>query len=195
MIYYKSVIAVIVSIGVCFFSGTALAKPSTIAILPYDIQSDKNLNYLSEALIEVTASRLFDESHFKIIDIPEILKHYKKPIQDKSNSSYLKVLNTFSAKYILSVSLIQKETNLLLSAVLVSKSTLEQPKKYSFTISNAESTGEIITLINRLCDSINQDLFGIVSVTPTTEPVKNESYNIHSHPDNLLETIDLSKKK
>ncbi len=185
-------------IAIIFFNPAfAGAKPIKIAILPFNINAEKDLGFLKKGLIDMLASRLSWEGKVIVINNAEILEALKNASEFSGQSQALLVGSKLQADYVLYGSLTVFAESVSIDARMVDVKGIKPP----FTFYNqSQNLSQVIPKINRFATDINIKVFGRVIDTPsfqTQQPAKspeksNGLPDIHANPEKLIENVNNS---
>ena len=176
-------------IAITFFNPvSAGAKPVKVAILPFNINAEKDLDFLKNGLIDMLTSRLSWENKVVIINNAEVLEALKNTSGFSGQSQALLVGSKLQADYVLYGSLTVFAESVSIDARMVDVTSIKPP----FTFYNqSQNLSGVIPKINRFATDINTKVFGRFIAAPSFSAQQPEKSNgqpdIHAHPEKLID--------
>jgi len=158
-------------------------EPSRVVILPYEINADKDLSFISEGIVDMLSSRLAWEG--KVVVVPEeeaaqAIKNISLPPNDE-------VARNLGAGLQASHVLFGSVTVFGKSVSLDSKVVDVLQTSPTLTFSNrAEGMDGLIPEVDLLADEINEKVFGRQAEAPQQSAQAPERPGIYAHPETLL---------
>ncbi|MBW1858884.1 MAG: VCBS repeat-containing protein [Deltaproteobacteria bacterium] len=169
---------------VAMTAGQGMAEePSRVVILPYEINADRDLSFISEGIVDMLSSRLAWED--KVVIVPE--EETKQAIKDVSLPPTEEIARNLGTELQASHVLFGSATVFGKSVSLDSKVVDVLQMKPTLTFSNrAEGMDDLIPQVDLLADEINEKVFdrrpeGVQQ--PVQAP---ERPGIYAHPETLL---------
>lgn len=185
-----------------FFLNPALAgaKPIKVAILPFNINAEKDLGFLKNGLIDMLASRLSWEDKVVVINNAEVLEALKNTSGFSGQSQALLAGSKLQADYVLYGSLTVFAESVSIDARIVDVTGIKPP--FSF-YNQSQNLSGVIPKINRFATDINTKVFGrfIAAQSFSQQPGKspkespkesNGRPDIHAHPEKLIDNATSS---
>lgn len=169
------------------------AETRTMAITPFTVSSESDMNYLETGLIDLFSSRIALKNQIDIVDkntAIDIYRNSDKTLQER----ILDVGRQTHADYILTGSLEISVKGILLRTFILDTQTEKPVLELSEKGGQYESADAIIPLVDLIATKINRDLFSR-DIPESTAPQKADvPFNIYAHPDKLLELVPKEKK-
>jgi len=175
-----------------FFSATA-AESKRLALLPFKINSDRDLSFLRDGIFDMLSTRLAKDGQIEIIDRSQA----EAAMQSAAGSgavneaSARKIGTVLNADFVLYGSLTVLGDNVSIDAKMVD---ITGGKPTMSFFDQSQDLGAVITKINQIAANINDKMFGQTPVAaqtktaaPVTKPQKAPKSGIHAHPENVLQ--------
>jgi TolB-like protein len=171
------------------------AEALTMAVLPFTVTSESSLNYLDTALIDLFSSRIALKNQVNIVDKETAVNLYRGsnlPPQQR----IIEVGRKTQARYVLTGSLDESAAGITLQVFVVDTGTEKPIHEYTERSAQFEGTDAIIPLVDIIAAKVNSDIFSRGSASEDVTPQEaSKPYNIHAHPDTLLEFVPKEEKK
>ncbi|MBI9088531.1 MAG: hypothetical protein JEZ12_04895 [Desulfobacterium sp.] len=166
-----------VAVSALLFQGPALATSKKIAILPFEIHSQKELSYIGDGIYQMLTSRLSWKERVLVAESNELAT--------ASNDSMAAVAVATAADYVISGSLTEFNGAFSLDTTVFKPSDNTSETFFG----QASSMDEIIPELDILAAKINHRLFD--RKTAALETVKNTSadpeiFDIRANPEKLM---------
>ena len=175
-----------------FFSATA-AESKRVALLPFKINSDRDLSFLRDGIFDMLSTRLAKDGQIEIIDRSQA----EAAMQSAAGSgavneaSARKIGTVLNADFVLYGSLTVLGDNVSIDAKMVD---ITGGKPTMSFFDQSQDLGAVITKINQIAANINDKMFGktpVAAQTKTaatvTKPQKTPKSGIHAHPEKVLQ--------
>jgi TolB-like protein len=187
------------------FSNVSIAaEPQKIALLPFNINSDKDLTFLKDGIFDMLSSRLSKEGQVEVLAREQV----KDALQAEAGSGNVseskarKIGRRLNVDFVLFGSLTVLGESVSIDAKMVDI-TGGRPTMSFFD--QGQDLGAVITKINMIAADINDKIFGRTQVaasdkTPSAEPAAAapaaapapkaqppEKSNIYAHPEKVLQ--------
>ena len=175
-----------------FFSATA-AESKRVALLPFKINSDRDLSFLRDGIFDMLSTRLAKDGQIEIIDRSQA----EAAMQSAAGSgavneaSARKIGTVLNADFVLYGSLTVLGDNVSIDAKMVD---ITGGKPTMSFFDQSQDLGAVITKINQIAANINDKMFGKTPVAaqtktaaPVTKPQKTPKSGIHAHPEKVLQ--------
>ena len=185
-------LALAIQISPCQAQTSTMAQTSTIAIAPFSVTSESGLDYLETGMIDLFSSRLALPGKVNIVDKAKVLDIFKNGEGNpKSRISDL-ALQT-QADYVLTGTLTESVQGIEIHTVVIDPKDMKPVLDLKESSGDYESADIVIPLVDLIAGKINQTLFSRNVPQETVEQKKDVPYNIHAHPDTLLEFVPKEK--
>jgi len=182
----------IVSFVLMNFSSMA-AEPKRIALLPFKINSEKDLSFLRDGIFDMLSTRLAREGRVEVISREQA----EAAVQSTAGSGTINEASARSigaslkADFTLFGSLTVLGDNVSIDAKMVDI-TGDKPTMTFFD--QGQDLGAVITKINLIAADINDKMFGQTPAAaaqapppPAANPQKAPKDSIHAHPEKVLQ--------
>ena len=147
----------------------ALAAPARVAILPFDINAEKDLTFLREGILDMLGSRLAWRDKVEVINENETKVALSSVEGFEGESRALLVGGKLQADYVLYGSLTVFGESVSIDAKMVDVSGQQEPLPF---FAQTRGMGEVIPQINQFATNINATVFGRgVAQRPVVAPV------------------------
>ncbi len=188
----------IVSIGLILiatiafnFSSTA-ATPKRIALLPFKINSEKDLSFLKDGIFDMLSTRLAKEGRVEVIGRTEAEAAMQSTAgSERINEAVARDIGTrLNADFVLFGSLTVLGSNVSIDSKMVD---ITGAKPTMTFYDQSQDLGAVITKINLIAADINNKMFGQTPVAaakapaPTAKPPESPKSDIHAHPEKVLQ--------
>ncbi len=170
---------------------SAFAKPIQVAIVPFKVNSEKDLSFLKDGIVDMLSSRLYREDKVNIIN-RQATEKAAATVGGPLNESKARTLGTqLGANYVLFGSLTVFGNSVSIDAKMVDVSG----KKQTLTFFNqSQSMDQVIPGIDLFASDINEKEFGRVMETRQAAPAAGTSSpqaglpqtDVRAHPDKLI---------
>ncbi|BBO86682.1 hypothetical protein DSCO28_72480 (plasmid) [Desulfosarcina ovata subsp. sediminis] len=191
--------AILIFIGLLMVSSSALATPTRVAILPFNINAEKDLSFLQEGILDMLASRLAWKDKVGVISKNETRSAVASVTDFEGESRALLVGGKLHADYVLFGSLTVFGESLSIDAKMVDVSGQQKPLPF---FAQTRSMGEVVPQVNQFASNINATVFGRAPAqsmstaatspegTPSGAPMQapQQAYNPRMHPEKLLQS-------
>jgi TolB-like protein len=184
-------------------SKSIAAEPQKIALLPFKINSDKDLTFLKDGIFDMLSSRLSKEGQVEVLSREQI----NAAVQAEAKSGSIneakarKIGKRLDADYVLFGSLTVLGESVSIDAKMVDISGSRPTMSF---FDQGQDLGAVIGKINMIAADINDKLFGRSQVaatdrTPATQPAAPapkpqvpkpqapKKRDIHAHPEKVLQ--------
>ncbi|MGA6926061.1 MAG: VCBS repeat-containing protein [Desulfosarcina sp.] len=184
-----------------FSAVPVFAAPARVAILPFDINAEKDLTFLQEGILDMLGSRLAWQDNVEIINKKETKAALASIEGFEGESRALLVGGKLQADYVLFGSLTVFGESVSIDAKMADVSGQQAPLPFFV---QTRSMGEVIPQINQFATDINATVFNrSVAQRPTTAPAPQagvasapqaqpqpaqEAYDPRMHPEKLLQS-------
>jgi len=192
--FFVSLILLVMIFG---SSQSATAKVNRVAIVPFQINAEKDLSFLRDGIVDMLTSRLYLEDKVAVLSREEIAKALKTASFPINESKARKIGTRLGVDYVLFGSLTVFGDSVSMDAKMVDVSGSSQPLTFFNT---SRGMDQVIPNINLFATDINEKVFGrtmparkvpVTSLTPQTQtpqaqtPQAQKSYR--AHPEKLIE--------
>jgi TolB-like protein len=177
----------------------AIAAPVRVAVLPFDINAEKDLTFLQEGILDMLGSRLAWQDKVDVINENETKAALASVEGFQGESRALLVGGKLQANYVLFGSLTVFGESVSIDAKMVDVSGQQAPLPFFAQTGNM---GEVIPQINQFATNINATVFGRgVAQRPVVAPAPQAAaapaagvqpappaYDPRMHPEKLLQS-------
>jgi TolB-like protein len=163
----------------------AASEPKRVVIVPFKINAEKDLTFLEEGIADMLESRLSWDDKVTVISREET-KRALESVEEPLNETRAREIGAkLDADHVLFGSLTIFGNSMSIDAKLIDVSG----DKPSFTFfSQSQSMDEVIPQINLFAADINEKVFGrVLHVKTTVDQPQETQYDIHAHPEKLIE--------
>ena len=140
-----------------FTAAPVLAAPARVAILPFDVNAEKDLTFLQEGILDMLASRLAWQDKVDVINENETKAAVAAVEGFDGESRALLVGGKLQADYVLFGSLTVFGESVSIDAKMVDVSGQQEPVPF---FAQTGSMGQVIPQINQFATNINATVFG-----------------------------------
>jgi TolB-like protein len=174
-----------------FYSATA-ATPKRIALLPFKINSEKDLSFLRDGIFDMLSTRLAKEGQVEVISRAKV-EEAMQPVTGSGsvNETRARGIGTrLNADFVLFGSLTVLGDNVSIDAKMVD---MTGGKPTMTFYDQSQNLGAVITKINLIAADINDRMFGRTPVAaakapvPVAKPQKTAKSDVHAHPEKVLQ--------
>ncbi|MBF0301684.1 MAG: VCBS repeat-containing protein [Desulfamplus sp.] len=167
---------VIFSISYFYQSPLAYSETLQIAVLPFDINAEQNLDFLKKGIQDMLASRLSFKDQVRVIDKESVQKAVEGIKGFSGESFALLVGGELKADFVIygSVTVIGNGTSI--DSKLVDISGKSAPISFFKQINEL---GGVIPAINQFATTINETVFNRFGATAATEPQQSIQSNVN----------------
>lgn len=178
----------------------ALAAPARVAILPFNINAEKDMTFLQEGILDMLGSRLAWQDKVDVIDENETKSALASVEGFEGESRALLVGGKLQADYVLFGSLTVFGESVSIDARMVDVSGQQEPLPF---FAQTSGMGEVIPQINQFATNINATVFGrgvaqrpvapaapqaaAAPATGARQPAQ-QAYDPRMHPEKLLQS-------
>ncbi|MGD9309417.1 MAG: FG-GAP-like repeat-containing protein [Desulfosarcina sp.] len=135
----------------------ALAAPARVAILPFDINAEKDLTFLQEGILDMLGSRIAWRDKVEVINENETKAALAQVEGFEGESRALLVGGKLKADYVLFGSLTVIGESVSIDAKMVDVSGQQEPLPF---FAQTSGMGQVIPQINQFATNINATVFG-----------------------------------
>jgi TolB-like protein len=176
-----------------FYCISAISSPIRLIIFPFDIHSERNLDFIQEGMLKMLSSRLAFKDEVLVIDSEALLQERgylsSRNFSEEKASLEPQVIRDIArqmdADYILTGNLTDSDNHIKIKAVISNVNTNLSP--IPFFAQSPDMNG-IIPAMNQLADHINHNVFGRQTYIEKSYKDKNPPlFDIYTHPEKLIE--------
>ena len=196
------IILTLAFIGVVTFNffTAAAATPKRIALLPFKINSDKDLSFLKDGIFDMLTSRLSKEDQVEVLGRAQVEEaiHSAAPSGVINESAARAIGTRLNADFVLFGSLTVLGNNVSIDAKMLDVSGSKPTMTF---FDQSQDLGAVITKINLIAADINDKVFGRTQAAAATEtpaagaatataagqPQPPPKSDIHAHPEKVLQ--------
>jgi TolB-like protein len=140
-----------------FIAAPVLAAPARVAILPFEMNAEKDLTFLQEGILDMLASRLAWKDKVEVINENETKAALAAIEGFEGESRALLLGGNLQADYVLFGSLTVFGESVSMDAKMVDVSGQQEPLPF---FAQTRGMGEVIPQINKFATDINATVFG-----------------------------------
>lgn len=166
-----------------FITGSAFANPVKVMILPFQINAEKNLEFLKTGIQDMMGSRLAWQDKVMVIDRSAVNTTVKKLGQYKDDSLALLAGGQLKADFIITGSVTILGQGASIDAKMIDITGKMAPLPF---FGQTNDLGGVIPEINRFATTINETVFHRQMVSPGNIPVQSQSNQPYSSPQQTL---------
>lgn len=153
----RNIILLITTLLLLLTAAPALAAPSRVAILPFDMHAEKDLAFLQEGILDMLGSRLAWKDKVEVINENETKAVLESIHGFEGESRALLAGGKLKADYVLFGSLTVFGESVSIDAKMVDVSGQQEPLPF---FAQTRGMGEVIPKINEFATNINATVFG-----------------------------------
>lgn len=136
---------------------TAAAAAKTVAIVPFKINADRDMNYLRDGVADMLSSRLHKAGEVEVLSRQTVEKALPPAPAAMTEESARELARRTGADFVLFGSLTALGNSLSMDAKMVDASGARPTMSF---FEQSEDAGGIITKINAMAADINREMFG-----------------------------------
>ena len=177
-----SIIALILTTVIFWSAALAFAKPLQVAIVPFKINSEKDLSFLKDGIVDMLSSRLYWEDKVSVMNRQAVEKAAAS-VAGTMDASKAKMLGKkLGADYVLFGSLTVFGNSVSIDAKMVDVAGKKQPLTF---FNQSQGMDQVIPSINLFASDINEKEFGRVIQTRRVPPSSQApaSKTVQTEPD------------
>jgi TolB-like protein len=201
----KHIQIVIIALLLSVLVSLAHAAPSRVAILPFDINAERDMTFLQEGIVDMLASRIAWKDKVEIISETKTKSVLASVEDSDSESRALTVGEKLGADYVLFGSLTVFGESVSIDAKMADVSGQAPPLPF---FAQTQGMSAVIPQINQFAANINETVFGrgtaprSVAVAPATPkasapapqaPQAAQPHDPRMHPEKLLQSGVVAK--
>jgi TolB-like protein len=161
----------LIIISLIFIAGaTMAAKPLTVAILPFQINSTEDLSYLQKGILDMLSTRIASEESIQVIDREKVFNAIEEWKGEINFQKALKLGQTLQADFIIFGSITKIGVNISLDGTMVD---VNKGKVLAHVYSNPRGMDEVIPKVNDFAQEIRGKITGLT--TPGKDTVSTTS--------------------
>ncbi len=199
----RIILPIVITLLFLFAAEPTIAATTRVAILPFDVNAEKDLTFLQEGIVDMLASRIEWRDRVEVIDKSEIRTALAQTDNFDGESRALLVGGKLKADYVLFGSITVLGESVSIDAKMVDVNGQQPPMPF---FAQTSSMGGVIPQINQFATNINQTVFGRGTVQrPATQPAAQPNiavvpvpqgqptapdYDPRMHPEKLLHPDD-----
>lgn len=153
----------------------------TVAVVPFQMNTPKELYYLQDGIWDMLRSRLAWPGKVRVLDKAVVLDAAKTPAAVQNAEAARSLARRLKADYVLYGSVTALGEAVSLDATVVSEAADETPLQFPYQSPNLS---QLIPTVNRLAEDVNRQLFNR-STAATSAPASSEGPSTR-HPELLL---------
>ena len=191
-IHRLSLIGLILIVTIAFNFSSMAATPKRLALLPFKINSEKDLSFLKDGIFDMLSTRLAKEGQVEVISRAKV-EEAMQPVAGSGsvNESKARDIGTrLNADFVLFGSLTVLGNNVSIDAKMVD---ITGGKPTMTFYDQSQDLGAVITKINLIAADINDKMFGRTQApatkapAPAAQPRQAPKSSIHDHPEKVLQ--------
>lgn len=182
---FRISISVMAVIGLLFFSiTTAHAKPARLVILPLNVYSQENLDFLKEGVVNMLTSRFTLDDAVTVVcpdKTRDALAALSGPIETEGA---VRAARSLAADYVFFGNLTQFGEGMSIDARMLDVKGEKSPLVF---FEQCQTLDEVIPRISRFAGAVNKKVFNRVTYTeePTVEETR-KRVEQYAHPEKLM---------
>jgi len=153
----RNTLLTLFSLTLLFNAVTVFAAPARVAILPFDVNAEKDMTFLQEGILDMLGSRLAWRDKVEVINENETKAALADVEGFEGQSRALLVGGKLQADYVLFGSLTVFGESVSIDAKMVDVSGQQAPLPF---FAQTRGMGEVIPQINQFATNINATVFG-----------------------------------
>ncbi len=158
---------ILIFVFIFFSTGNALAKPLQVAIVPFKINSEKDLSFLKDGIVDMLSSRLYWEDKVSIMNRQTVEKAAAS-VAGTMNENKAQILGKkLGADYVLFGSLTVFGNSVSIDAKMVDVTGKKKPLTF---FNQSQSMDQVIPSVNLFASDINEKEFGRVMAARRVPP-------------------------
>lgn len=170
------------------------AQGQTLAVAPFSVTSETGLDYLETGMIDLLSSRLALPGKVHIVDKAMTLEVFKNREGD-SRDRIADLASKSRADFVLTGTLTESVQGIDIHVVVINPRDMKPVLDLKESSGDYESADSVIPLVDQIARKINRTLFSREIPQETIQKKKDVPYNVHAHPDTLLEFVPMDEKK
>ena len=175
----------------------ALAAPTRVAIIPFEMHAEKDLTFLQEGIMDMLSSRIAYRDQVQVISKPETRSALASVEGLEGESRALQVGGKLKADYVLFGSITMFGESVSIDAKMMDVSGQQSPLPF---FAQTRGMGDVIPQINQFAANINETVFGRsapqratvaappVKTAPSTPVQPAPVVDPRMHPEKLLQS-------
>ena len=167
----------------------ALAETVKVAIMPFQMNADKDYGFLQKGIVDMLSSRLAAPDEVAIVD-PQTTEAAINSVEGMSGDSLALLVGAkVQADYIIHGSITALGQNVSIDAKMLNVTGSQPPMTF---FKQTQSMGEVIPQINLMATDIVSQVFHRGPPTasaPAAPQPDGDPTNIHTHPEKLMERL------
>jgi len=186
--FFISLVLLVTIIG---SSQSVAAKVNRVAIVPFQINAEKDLSFLRDGIVDMLTSRLYLEDKVAVLSREETAKALKTVSFPINESKARKIGTRLDVDYVLFGSLTVFGESVSMDAKMVDVSGTKPVLTF---FNQSQGMDEVIPKINLFATDINEKVFGrampsqkvvVTSRTPQTQTQEAQT-DVRAHPEKLI---------
>ena len=187
----------VLALLLCFTAAPVFAAPMRVAVLPFEVNAEKDLTYLQEGILDMLSSRLAWPDKVDVINKAEVKSVLDGAGGFEGESRALLIGGKLKADYVLFGSLTVFGDSVSIDSRMVDVSGRREPLPFFV---QTRTINEVIPQINQFATDINQNVFGragappVVAASPQPgtapaypgQPGAQQPYDPRMHPEKLM---------
>jgi TolB-like protein len=166
----------------------AAAAAKTVAILPFKINADKEMNYLRDGVVDMLSSRLHKAGEVEILNRQAVEKALPPAPAALTEESARELARRVGADFVLFGSLTALGSSISMDAKMVDAAGGRPTMSF---FEQSEDAGGIITKINAMAADINREMFGRATAArpgaaPAAAPQQPAAPDAQAHPERMF---------
>ena len=173
---------------ICVLLGSspwAMAMPSKVAVLPFQMNTEKEMAYLQQGIFDMLVSRLSWEDRVSVLSLEDVREATASISGPVTETISRKIGHSLGVDYVLFGSLTIFGNSVSVDAKMVD---MAQKRPTLAFFNQSQGMDEVIPRINQFAGEINQKVFGRqVAVQSLPRPAQTrEQPGIYAHPERLV---------
>jgi len=146
----------------------AAAKTATVAIVPFKVNAEKDMNFLRDGVYDMLSSRLTKEGEVEVLNRQTVEKALAAPPGPMTEAAGRELGRKLAADYVLFGSLTVLGNSISLDAKMVDVAGAKPTMSF---FEQSEDAGGIISRVNAMAAAVNEKMFDRTTVAAQPAPV------------------------
>ena len=171
----------------------AAAKTATVAIMPFKVNAEKDMNFLRDGVYDMLSSRLAKEGEVEVLNRQTVEKALASTAGPLTEAAGRELGRKLAADYVLFGSLTVLGNSISLDAKMVDVAGAKPTMSF---FEQSEDAGGIISRISAMAAAVNEKMFGrttaaaqpapAATTAPQAQAAQPAPADPHAHPEKML---------
>ena len=167
------------------FSTTVFAAAKTVAIVPFKVNAEKDMNFLRDGIYDMLSSRLYQEGEVEVISRQRVDKALASVSGGVTEANVKDVGKLLGADFVLFGSLTVLGNSISVDSKMVDVTGAKPAMSF---FEQSADAGGIVTRVNQMAAEINDKMFGREvagkqAAAPQTQPAQPKQPDAYTHPE------------